>query len=121
MKINYTFGITVLLFSILCIAIAGGQPSAYGKLRLNTSKGKVNLRDAVVELKVDSSKGVNFKTYADTKGNFAFYNVPPGKYELTVYINGRLALQKIDTAVAEKRIILLDPQNPRIGEINIVK
>ena len=121
MRKNYTVEIALLLFSILCMATAGGQPSAYGKLRLNTSKGKVNLRDAVVELKADSSQGVHFKTYADTKGNFAFYNTPSGKYELTVYINGRLAMQLIDTTVAEKRTIFLNLQNPRIGEINIVK
>lgn len=107
----------VLGFFLVSMNPAIGQPSAYGKIVLSTSSGKVPLKDATVELRKKGEDDVLAKTYTDDKGNFALYDIEPGEYEMFVSINKKGFKQETGSKLVEKRIVKIKKGAPRIGEV----
>jgi len=70
---------------------AQGKPVLHGTVYLKLATGQRPLAQAKIELREVISKGnkeeagkMLFKTYSDSKGDFAFYGIHPGKYFVAV-------------------------------------
>lgn len=89
----------MLLFVLSLIVSINGEassrePSLYGNVRLATAGGYIPLGDAVVELlSPDSDKIIN-KTYTDSVGNYAFYGISPGEYDIRI-VFGKKVMQQL--------------------------
>lgn len=74
---------------------SGRSPSLYGNVRLSTPPQEyVPLGDAVVELLSPDSDKIIYKTYTDSRGNYAFYEVPAGEYDIRI-VFGKKVMQQL--------------------------
>ena len=105
LKLFPLFTALILLVFTPVILQAQGKPVLSGKISLKVSGGLNPLGKVTVELRKAApgspGKGL-FKTYTDSRGNFAFYKIPPGKYYLTV-LRGMNAFYQLDRGRKDKK------------------
>ena len=94
------------------------KPTLYGKIFLKTSYGskplsyaRVELLEIVVSREKERQGKVLLKTYTASKGNFAFYNIPKGRYHLRI-LKGKKVLKQIEgEEIIKVRLVeVTDPQ-----------
>jgi hypothetical protein len=118
----------LLLFVLSLIVSINGEasgktPSLYGNVRLSTPpQGYVPLGDAVVELLSPDSDKIIYKTYTDSRGNYAFYEVSPGEYDVRI-VFGRKVMQQLTgqmNKIREKLRVKISGQKAvKIPEITV--
>jgi hypothetical protein len=99
-KLFPLFTALILMVFAPFILQAQGKPVLTGKISLKVSR-VIPMKGATVELrKAATGKGL-FKTYTDSRGNFAFYRIPKGTYYLTV-LRGRKVFYQLNKGKKQK-------------------
>lgn len=126
LKLFPLFAVLILLVFAPFILQARGKPVLYGKISLKVSRGSIPLGRATVELRKAApgspGKGL-FKTYTDSRGNFAFYSIPRGRYFLIV-LRGRNAFYQLDGNKKDNKrmVTITNPaSSQRLPDITVVK
>jgi len=94
------------------------KPVLFGKISLKAYYGLKPLQSARVELlEIVVYRGkekpgkVLYRTYTSSRGNFAFYNIPRGKYYLRVLLSKQILLQiKGKTRNEVSSVEVVDPR-----------
>lgn len=94
--------------------------SLNGKVLLITSSGMVPLKEAAVELISLNTGKVVYRTYTDSSGDFAFYNVPEGGYEIQVLFGGKVMKQQVGNEVKERNSVKIFKQAYRVSDISVL-
>ncbi len=103
---------------IVCISSVGeAQPALYGKILLIASSGEVPLRNASVELLVPGKKETRATTYSDSWGNFAFYNITNGTYEIQILMGRKIMKQRIGNSFMERQRVQVSGRGTRVPDI----
>lgn len=118
----------LLLFVLSLIVFINGEasgkmPSLYGNVRLSTPpQGYVPLGNAVVELLSPDSDKIIYKTYTDSRGNYAFYEVSLGEYDIRI-VFGKKVMQQLTgqmNKIREKLRVKISGQKAvKIPEITV--
>lgn len=124
-KLFPLFTAFILLVFTPVILQAQGKPVLYGKISLKGSGGLIPMGGATVELRQDVSGKPGkllFKTYTDSRGNFAFYRIPRRKYFLIV-LQGIKTFYQLDRGRKDnKRTVTVgNPGSSRSLSITVVK
>jgi len=117
--------IATVLFVLLHQIVEGGtKPSVYGRVLLQKSTGRSALSGVAVRLiSLDNPKAYPRVSYTDARGNFAFYNVSKGTYEIQI-LTGNPAVQQQNQSpprIIEHRNIELVRKSQKLADIIITK
>lgn len=96
------------------------KPNLYGKILLITSSGTVPLREATVELISPNTGKVLYRTYTDPHGNFSFYNVAEGPYEIQILLDKKPMKQQAGDKVIERCSVKVLSQPTSVPDILIL-
>jgi hypothetical protein len=106
------------------------KPALYGKIYLKVSNGlsplgeaKVELREVVYKNNKPEAGKLLFKTYSDSKGNFAFFRIPNGKYFLIVLRVTNAFFQLIGGNKTKMRVVTIGAPgtSQKLPDITVLK
>lgn len=92
LKLMITVAVVLLMVYAAAEPVAQSKPVLSGRVSIKSAAGLRPLRGAKVELLRANVGRALHQTYSDSNGNFAFYRVPRGRYNLrVVFGNNTLA------------------------------
>ena len=123
MRLNVKKLYFLMLFSLALMlsmnAIAG--PTLYGKVLLKAPSGTVPLSEARVEVVSLGTRKVQHRTYTDARGNFAFYSVPKGIYEIQILLGTKIMKQQAGNKLIESLSVEVSGPGTKVPDILILK
>jgi hypothetical protein len=96
------------------------KPRLYGKIILQTSTGDKPLGNVTVELLHPGSEEIYHKVFTDSQGYFAFYNIPPGSYDIQITLGEKTMKQQTQGGPIKKRRVNISGQLIRIPDIVVL-
>lgn len=124
MRLNVEKLYFLMLFSLALMvsmnAIAGG-PTLYGKVLLKAPSGTVPLSEARVEVVSPGTRKVQHRTYTDARGNFAFYSVPKGIYEIQILLGTKIMKQQAGNKLIESLSVEVSGPGTKVPDMLILK
>jgi len=123
-KFLAVMAVIILMMNMENVTIAGGKPSIYGRVMVAVgSVGRIPLGGVTVKLvSMDKSIASPKTSYADSRGNFAFYGVAKGKYELQVLAGaGTMRQNQPSPTIIERRKVNFLGGGLKLPDIVITK
>jgi hypothetical protein len=108
-----------LLILLTAPASFGPQPSLHGRLFIATPRGTAALHNATIRLLGWSTHEIRAQTYSDSRGNFAFYNLSSGSYEIVVLLGNSILKQKMGTQLIDTLPIQFSGGSLEVPDITV--